>query len=285
MLATCNRIEIYAEVDRFHGSVEDLTALLADARRPRRWKTLLRSLYVHYDEGAVAHLFEVATGLDSMVVGREPDPGPGTRGTARRAERLVGRRVAQHALPAGTAGRQARARRDRHRPRRTVRRVRRARGGGRGAGPARRGSGLHRRRRLGRGPHRRIGTSPRVGVHRRLLTHAGSCDRLGSVGRRAVGTVSRPRPTRSPRADLVISCTGATGPVITAEMIATATAVARPVQTARDRRPGPATRRRPAAARGRRRAASSRWRPSRSRCTTAPPAGTWSRSRPSSPKR
>jgi len=29
VLTTCNRIEIYAEVDRFHGSVEDLTALLA----------------------------------------------------------------------------------------------------------------------------------------------------------------------------------------------------------------------------------------------------------------
>jgi glutamyl-tRNA reductase len=26
VLATCNRIEIYAEVDRFHGSVEDLTS-------------------------------------------------------------------------------------------------------------------------------------------------------------------------------------------------------------------------------------------------------------------
>ncbi|MBA2560550.1 MAG: glutamyl-tRNA reductase [Propionibacteriales bacterium] len=68
VLATCNRIEIYAEVDRFHGSVEDLTAVLA-AHACSTVEEVLGSLYVHYDEAAVAHLFAVATGLDSMVVG------------------------------------------------------------------------------------------------------------------------------------------------------------------------------------------------------------------------
>jgi glutamyl-tRNA reductase len=68
VLSTCNRIEIYAEVDRFHGSVEDLTALLA-AHAAMPLEQMVPSLYVHYDEAAVAHLFEVATGLDSMVVG------------------------------------------------------------------------------------------------------------------------------------------------------------------------------------------------------------------------
>jgi glutamyl-tRNA reductase len=68
VLATCNRIEIYAAVDRFHGSVEDLTALLA-SHADSAMDDVLGSLYVHYDEAAVAHLFEVATGLDSMVVG------------------------------------------------------------------------------------------------------------------------------------------------------------------------------------------------------------------------
>ncbi|MBA2445284.1 MAG: glutamyl-tRNA reductase [Nocardioidaceae bacterium] len=67
-LATCNRIEIYAKVDRFHGSVEDLTALLVEqANLPA--EQVLSALYVHYDEAAVAHLFSVATGLESMVVG------------------------------------------------------------------------------------------------------------------------------------------------------------------------------------------------------------------------
>ena len=68
VLATCNRIEVYAEVERFHGGVDDLTALLADfAGVPG--DVLVPSLYVLYDEAAVAHLFSVATGLDSMVVG------------------------------------------------------------------------------------------------------------------------------------------------------------------------------------------------------------------------
>jgi glutamyl-tRNA reductase len=68
VLATCNRIEIYAEVDRFHGSVEDLTALLVD-RVDASLEDVVPSLYVHYDEAAVDHLFSVASGLNSMVVG------------------------------------------------------------------------------------------------------------------------------------------------------------------------------------------------------------------------
>jgi glutamyl-tRNA reductase len=68
VLATCNRVEIYAEVDRFHGSVEDLTALLVETSELDP-ETVLAAVYVHYDDAAVAHLFTVATGLDSMVVG------------------------------------------------------------------------------------------------------------------------------------------------------------------------------------------------------------------------
>jgi glutamyl-tRNA reductase len=76
VLATCNRVEIYAKVDRFHGSVEDLTNLLVErAQRVRpsgadtELDDLVSSLFVHYDAGAVAHLFSVAAGLESMVVG------------------------------------------------------------------------------------------------------------------------------------------------------------------------------------------------------------------------
>ncbi|WP_210503534.1 glutamyl-tRNA reductase [Nocardioides xinjiangensis] len=67
-IVTCNRLEVYAEVDRFHGSVEDLSGLLV-ARAGQPTEALLPHLYVHYDEGAVSHLFQVAAGLDSMVVG------------------------------------------------------------------------------------------------------------------------------------------------------------------------------------------------------------------------
>jgi len=68
VLATCNRLEVYAEVDRFHGSVEDVSRLIAEGAGELP-EALLPHLYVHYDDGAVSHLFHVAAGLDSMVVG------------------------------------------------------------------------------------------------------------------------------------------------------------------------------------------------------------------------
>ncbi len=68
VISTCNRVEIYAEVDRFHGSVEDLSRLLVD-RAGFATEEMLPHLYVHYDDGAVSHLFQVAAGLDSMAVG------------------------------------------------------------------------------------------------------------------------------------------------------------------------------------------------------------------------
>ncbi|MGN6251867.1 MAG: glutamyl-tRNA reductase [Marmoricola sp.] len=68
VLATCNRCEVYAEVDRFHGSVEAISALLSE-RAGVAADDLVAHLYVHYDDAAVSHLFSVATGLDSMVVG------------------------------------------------------------------------------------------------------------------------------------------------------------------------------------------------------------------------
>ena len=67
-LATCNRVEVYAEVDRFHGSVETVSRLLCE-RAGHAPEDIVPHLYVHYDDGAVSHLFNVAAGLDSMVVG------------------------------------------------------------------------------------------------------------------------------------------------------------------------------------------------------------------------
>jgi glutamyl-tRNA reductase len=68
VLATCNRCEVYADVDRFHGSVEAISTLLCE-RAGVRPDELVGNLYVHYDDAAVSHLFSVASGLDSMVVG------------------------------------------------------------------------------------------------------------------------------------------------------------------------------------------------------------------------
>ena len=68
VIATCNRLEVYAEVDRFHGSVEDLSRLLVE-RAGESTEAMLPHLYVHYEDGAVSHLFHVTAGLDSMAVG------------------------------------------------------------------------------------------------------------------------------------------------------------------------------------------------------------------------
>ncbi|GAA3790258.1 glutamyl-tRNA reductase [Streptomyces phyllanthi] len=67
-LATCNRIELYADVDKFHAGVAELSTLLAQ-HSGVGLDELTPYLYVHYEDRAVHHLFSVACGLDSMVVG------------------------------------------------------------------------------------------------------------------------------------------------------------------------------------------------------------------------
>ncbi|MFD9468683.1 glutamyl-tRNA reductase [Streptomyces goshikiensis] len=68
VLATCNRIELYADVDKFHAGVSELSTLLAQ-HSGVALEELTPYLYVHYEDRAVHHLFSVACGLDSMVVG------------------------------------------------------------------------------------------------------------------------------------------------------------------------------------------------------------------------
>ena len=68
MLSTCNRIEVYAVVDAFHGGLTDVSGVLGrHAGLPM--PELTEHLYVHYAGSAVQHLFAVAAGLDSMVIG------------------------------------------------------------------------------------------------------------------------------------------------------------------------------------------------------------------------
>jgi glutamyl-tRNA reductase len=67
-LSTCNRIELYADVDKFHAGVAELSTLLA-RHSGVGLDDLTPHLYVHYEDRAVHHLLTVACGLDSMVVG------------------------------------------------------------------------------------------------------------------------------------------------------------------------------------------------------------------------
>ncbi|MEJ2578234.1 MAG: glutamyl-tRNA reductase [Kineosporiaceae bacterium] len=70
VLSTCNRLEVYAEVSRFHGGVAEIGAGLAAATGVDL-TDLTDHLYVHYDEAAVAHVFTVTCGLDSMALGEQ----------------------------------------------------------------------------------------------------------------------------------------------------------------------------------------------------------------------
>jgi glutamyl-tRNA reductase len=68
VLATCNRVEVYADTARFHGGVADVVRVLSEASGVDV-DDLTGHLYVHYDAAVAAHLFSVAAGLDSMAVG------------------------------------------------------------------------------------------------------------------------------------------------------------------------------------------------------------------------
>jgi glutamyl-tRNA reductase len=68
LLSTCNRVEVYAVVAAFHDGLADITDVLAHQSAMTR-DDLSEHLYVHYAAAGVEHLFSVAAGLDSMVVG------------------------------------------------------------------------------------------------------------------------------------------------------------------------------------------------------------------------
>jgi glutamyl-tRNA reductase len=68
VLSTCNRTEVYAVAERFHAAYQDIRDFLSEVAflAPEDFSD---HLYVHYDAAAVAHLFAVASGLDSAVLG------------------------------------------------------------------------------------------------------------------------------------------------------------------------------------------------------------------------
>ncbi|MBV8541552.1 MAG: glutamyl-tRNA reductase [Pseudonocardiales bacterium] len=70
LLCTCNRVEVYAVVATFHGGLADITDILA-RQCAIALEELTGHLYVHYAAAGVEHLFSVAAGLDSMVVGEQ----------------------------------------------------------------------------------------------------------------------------------------------------------------------------------------------------------------------
>jgi glutamyl-tRNA reductase len=108
VLSTCNRTEVYAVAERFHGAYSDIRGFLADSSflPPEEFSD---HLYVHYDSAAAAHLMSVTAGLDSAVLGESEVQGQvklawersRDEGTAGAALNLLLR----HALEAGKRAR------------------------------------------------------------------------------------------------------------------------------------------------------------------------------------
>jgi glutamyl-tRNA reductase len=108
VLSTCNRTEVYAVAERFHGAYSDIRDFLADFSflPPEGFSD---HLYVHYDSAAAAHLMSVTAGLDSAVLGENEIQGQIKLAWERaRAEGAAGpalNLLVRHALEAGKRAR------------------------------------------------------------------------------------------------------------------------------------------------------------------------------------
>ena len=108
ILATCNRTEVYLIAERFHAANSQVIEFFGDLTFLPP-ETFTENLYVHHDEQAVQHLFEVSAGLDSAVPGEHEILGQvrtawdvaRQEGTARRSMNLLFR----HALEVGKRAR------------------------------------------------------------------------------------------------------------------------------------------------------------------------------------
>lgn len=71
VLSTCMRSEVYAVVERFHDGLADIHRFFEErlSDSPSDRQALGEALFVEFDEPAARHLFEVACGIDSPVLG------------------------------------------------------------------------------------------------------------------------------------------------------------------------------------------------------------------------
>ena len=222
VISTCNRIEIYADVDRFHGSVAAVCELLS------RYSGIVTHeltghLYVHYEEGAVKHLLAVAAGLDSMVIGEGQILGQvRTALNLARQQGTLGRVLGEVGSAALRTGKRAHAETGIDRTGASLVSVGiDAATAALGGSPALAGRsvlvvGAGSMSSLAATSASRAGAQ--VVVANRTRRHA---DRLAASIGGSVADLAR-LPDAIAAADLVISCTGASGLVITADAVAAA---------------------------------------------------------------
>ena len=108
ILSTCNRTEVYASATKFHPSVGDVADFLAE-QAGMTAADLTDHVYSYHDEAAITHLFGVAAGVDSVILGEGEILGQ-VREALKVAEQegtagaILGR-VFRHAIEAGKRSR------------------------------------------------------------------------------------------------------------------------------------------------------------------------------------
>jgi glutamyl-tRNA reductase len=243
VISTCNRAEIYADVDKFHGGVAAICELLA-RHSGIPLAELTTHLYVHYEDRAVQHLLAVACGLDSMVIGESQILGQVRQALhAAREHGTLGRALADLGTHALRAGKRAHAETGIDRAGASLVSVglavaaRRLYAGSPAAGSPAAGSpaagdpaapanagplaalsvlvvGAGSMSSLAAGTAARLGAASLV-VANRSHEHA---ERVAAPFSASAAGLSR-LPAEIAAADLVVSCTGAPGFVITAESV------------------------------------------------------------------
>ncbi|MEV0529492.1 glutamyl-tRNA reductase [Streptomyces sp. NPDC050439] len=228
VLATCNRIELYADVDKFHAGVAELSTLLAQ-HSGVGLEELTPYLYVHYEDRAVHHLFSVACGLDSMVVGEGQILGQIKDALARSQElHTAGRLLNDLFQQALRVGKRAHSETGIDRAGQSLVTFGLEQLAGRE--PVETWAKGKRALVIGAGSMSSLAaaTLARAGVHEvvvanRTLDRAHRLAEILAEG--GTGTVARAVPmdqvaAELTRADVAVSCTGATGLVLTAEAVA-----------------------------------------------------------------
>ncbi|MEV4335195.1 glutamyl-tRNA reductase [Streptomyces sp. NPDC049597] len=231
VLATCNRIELYADVDKFHAGVAELSTLLAQ-HSGVGLEELTPYLYVHYEDRAVHHLFSVACGLDSMVVGEGQILGQIKDALARGQElHTAGRLINDLFQQALRVGKRAHSETGIDRAGQslvTFGLEQLATGGSVEAWAADKRALV-----IGAGSMSSLAatTLARLGVRELVIANRTTerAERLAAALSESGGVRAHAVPMASvadelTRADVAVSCTGATGLVLTAEAVATALA-------------------------------------------------------------
>ncbi|NHD16484.1 MULTISPECIES: glutamyl-tRNA reductase [unclassified Actinopolyspora] len=227
LVATCNRVEVYAVAETFHGGLDDVTSVLA-RHSGSEFVELADHLYVHYAGAAVEHMFSVASGLDSMVVGEAQILGQLRQayGDADRAG-TVGKTLHELAQQALRVGKRVHSETDIDSTGASVvseglADAERAHGGLTGRSALLVGAGSMGA--LAAAQLKRLGISDVVIANRTPENGARLAESLRADGL-AADTVALDGLTRAVRAaDVVVTCTGAVGAVVDAETVSAALA-------------------------------------------------------------